>query len=163
MRSCRHIPWHLISALISGISLTLTVLCGVIIMRMISSNYPSFFPAMADRAPSITRWFDTLPRSGGPSLIALGLLLTGFTWLAAQTQESALAVLQRVSIAFVTTGICAFSLPFIRVCQLLAIDEPPVPWTVYRNELLWLIPSAVPLAIALIKHRRSARMSMPAP
>lgn len=154
MPSFLHRCLRFIPAFISGFGLTLTIFCGVCIMRAIQSQYLRAIPGISGKEPAITLWFDTMPRHGVPSLLALCLLLTGFTWLSVQTQESALTLLHRVAIAFIALGILVYALPFVAVGQL--VEDPPVPWAAYRNEFLWLIPCAIPLAIALNKHRQGS-------
>jgi hypothetical protein len=144
----------LVKALLSGLSLTLTLGCGIGLMRTLMIPYEDVIPGGHTKAPSLTQVFMSLPHHDDSTSLGLLVLMVGGTWLGAQTHEQVLALIQRCAVAFIVTGIYACSFTHWCLCGV-------IHWESHKTsfiEYLWLLPASIPLLIALIKHRHARRM-----
>ena len=142
-----------IKAMLSGLSLSLTICCGIGLMRTLMIPYDEIVPGGHSRAPALTQIFMSLPHHAVSANPAILLLLTGGAWLGWNTKEESLALVNRCAVAFVVTGIYACAFAQWCLCGVIHWESSETHWVEY----LWLIPSAIPLIIALAKQRRSSR------
>ncbi len=140
---------HWMKAMLSGLSLTLTLVCGIGLMRTLMCRYDEVVPGGHACAPALAKLFMSLPHHLDSAGVAMILIMVGGTWLSAQSDESAIHLLNRCVVAFVVTGIYACSFTHRCLCGGIHWEGPDSQWTEY----VWLIPAAVPLVVAWLKQR----------